>query len=68
LRLGLPDYLEDLNTGNIGVIGAFLSFFLIFFVVANQKCFDMLYASSMSCEGHIFDIATLPKPNDCRLI
>eukprot|EP00562_Extubocellulus_spinifer_P000015 CAMPEP_0178477750 /NCGR_PEP_ID=MMETSP0696-20121128/4294_1 /TAXON_ID=265572 /ORGANISM="Extubocellulus spinifer, Strain CCMP396" /LENGTH=446 /DNA_ID=CAMNT_0020105075 /DNA_START=205 /DNA_END=1545 /DNA_ORIENTATION=+ len=72
-RTGLPDYVEDLSSGNIGVIGAFLSFFLVFFVVNSNKRFDDQYGLSMAAKGRILDIAsmargTLPKERALRLI
>jgi hypothetical protein len=71
---GLPAFVSDVSgPGNIGVIGGFLSFFLVLVVVASNKRFDVLYQTSMSCEGRIFDAAalaksTLPKANALRLI
>jgi hypothetical protein len=72
-RTGLPDYVQDLSSGNIGVIGGFLSFFLVFFVVNSNKRFDDQYGLSMAAKGRILDIAslargTLPKERALRLI
>jgi len=58
-RLGLPDFVSDLGTGNIGVIGGFLTFFLVFYVSQNHKRFFGLYNDTMACKGRIFDVATL---------
>jgi hypothetical protein len=71
---GLPEVISDIaNAGNIGIVGGFLSFFLVIFVWESMRRFDVLYRISMSCEGRIFDAAalaksTLPKANALRLI
>lgn len=74
-RVGLPDFVSDIKTSDIGVIGGFLSFFLVFFVVQNNKRFDILYGESMKIKGRIFDVATmarscstLPLTNSLRMI
>lgn len=52
-RLTLPDGIGRLATGDIGVIGGFLSFFLIFFVNQNYKRYTGLYDKAMACKGKI---------------
>ena len=58
-RTGLPDSVQDLGSGNIGVLGSFLSFFLVFFVVSSNKRFDDQYGMSMAAKGTILDVASL---------
>lgn len=72
-RSGLPDYVADIASVDIGVIGAFLSFFLVFFVNQSYNRYETFYGFSMSCEGRTFDVAsicraTLPRANGLRLI
>ena len=72
-RTGLPDYVEALSSGNIGVLGTFLSFFLVFFVNNSNKRFDDQYNLSMAAKGRILDIAsiargTLPKERALRIV
>jgi uncharacterized membrane protein YbhN (UPF0104 family) len=72
-RVGMPDYVSDISAGDIGVIGAFLSFFLVFFVVQSNNRFTALYNASMGCKGRIFDVASLcrailPREHGLRLV
>lgn len=72
-RVGLPDYVSEIAGANIGVIGAFLSFFLVFFVVNANTRFNTLYGYSMSCKGSIFSVASIckssfPTANAQRLV
>jgi predicted membrane chloride channel (bestrophin family) len=73
-RLGeLPDYLTDMSSSNIGAIGAFLSFFLVFYLNRTYIRYMYLYDQSMAPKGRIFDTATLaattlPKEVGTRLI
>eukprot|EP00549_Striatella_unipunctata_P015902 CAMPEP_0118681696 /NCGR_PEP_ID=MMETSP0800-20121206/5081_1 /TAXON_ID=210618 ORGANISM="Striatella unipunctata, Strain CCMP2910" /NCGR_SAMPLE_ID=MMETSP0800 /ASSEMBLY_ACC=CAM_ASM_000638 /LENGTH=375 /DNA_ID=CAMNT_0006578019 /DNA_START=44 /DNA_END=1171 /DNA_ORIENTATION=+ len=60
-RWGIPDAVSDLDSNDIGVIGGFLSFFLVFFVVQSNNRFDTLYAKSMVGENKIFDVAMIAK-------
>eukprot|EP00542_Grammatophora_oceanica_P016504 CAMPEP_0194027060 /NCGR_PEP_ID=MMETSP0009_2-20130614/1288_1 /TAXON_ID=210454 /ORGANISM="Grammatophora oceanica, Strain CCMP 410" /LENGTH=426 /DNA_ID=CAMNT_0038666007 /DNA_START=16 /DNA_END=1296 /DNA_ORIENTATION=- len=60
-RFGIPDFVSDITTSDIGVIGGFLSFFLVFFVVQANERFDAQYRKSMDVERGVFDIATLAK-------
>ena len=72
-RFGLPSVFSDIAGADIGAIGAFLSFFLVFFVVTSNRRFDYLYSMSMACKGRILDVAqlakaTLPRENALRLV
>ncbi len=72
-RTGIPDYVVDLGSGDIAVIGGFLSFFLVFYVNQSNTRFFTLYNCSMACKGRIFDtatlvVATLPKEVGCRVV
>jgi hypothetical protein len=72
-RTGLPDYVEALSSGNIGVLGTFLSFFLVFFVNNSNTRFNAQYGLSMAAKGRILDIAsiargTLPKERGLRIV
>lgn len=44
-RTGLPDYVADLGSGDIAIIGGFLSFFLVFYVNQSNKRYFMLYGA-----------------------
>ena len=55
----LPDFVADLASVNIAVVGGFLSFFLVFCVNQSHKRFFGLYHQSTSCKGRILDTATL---------
>mmetsp|Transcript_4363 Transcript_4363/g.8025 ORF Transcript_4363/g.8025 Transcript_4363/m.8025 type:complete len:497 (-) Transcript_4363:176-1666(-) len=72
-RFSIPDFVHTLGGADIGVIGAFLSFFLVFYVNHSNKRFDILYNTSTSCQGRIFDMgalckAYLPRENALRLL
>lgn len=72
-RLGIPAYVADLGSGDIAVIGGFLSFFLVFYVNQSNSRYFGLYNKSMACKGRIFDtativVATLPKDVATRII
>jgi hypothetical protein len=72
-RVGYTGFAGNISTSDIGVIGGFLSFFLVFFVVQSNTRFNTMYEKSMSCEGRIFDTATLakaslPREHGLRLI
>lgn len=60
-REGLPDYVSDLDSGRLGVVGGFLTFFIVFFVNQTYKRFLGLYGNCMACKGRIFDAATLAR-------
>ena len=72
-RLTVPTFVAEIGSGDIGVIGGFLSFFLVFYVNQNHKRFFGLYDKAMACKGRIFDCATLaiaylPKESAMRLV
>lgn len=75
-RYGLPEYLQDtdpLSGNNISVIGGFLSFFLVFFVVSSNGRFHEQYNLCMAAKGRIFDVASiaqasLPRDVGLRLV
>lgn len=74
-HVGLPDYMQDadLSSSNISVIGGFLSFFLVFFVVSSNKNFDEQYNLCMKAKGKIFEVASiaqafLPRETGLRLV
>jgi Bestrophin, RFP-TM, chloride channel len=65
--------IENISNSDIGIIGGFLSFFLVFFVIQSNTRFNLMYEKSMSCEGRIFDVATmakasLPREHGLRLV
>jgi predicted membrane chloride channel (bestrophin family) len=74
LRYGqIPEYVQDLGSANITVIGGFLSFFLVFYVNQSHSRFFGLYDLSMNAKGRILDTATLaaatlPKESANRLV
>ena len=74
-HIGLPDYMQDadLSSSNISVIGGFLSFFLVFFVVSSNKNFHEQYNLCMKAKGKIFEVASiaqafLPREIGLRLV
>ena len=72
-RLSVPTFVSEIASGDVAVIGGFLSFFLVFFVNQNHKRFFNLYGNAMTCKGRIFDCATLassylPKEAALRLV
>jgi predicted membrane chloride channel (bestrophin family) len=72
-RFELPDELQDtvpLSGNNISVIGGFLSFFLVFFVVSSNSRFHDQYNLCMAAKGRIFDVASMAQaslPRDMGL-
>lgn len=69
----LPEVLNDIAGADIGVIGAFLSFFLVLFVNDSSSSFERLYETSMRCKNQILDLAalaraTLPRSHALRLV
>jgi Bestrophin, RFP-TM, chloride channel len=46
----LPENLSDVTKGNVGVIGSFITFFLVFYVNQSHKRFADLYGESMKCK------------------
>mmetsp|Transcript_54611 Transcript_54611/g.132638 ORF Transcript_54611/g.132638 Transcript_54611/m.132638 type:complete len:531 (-) Transcript_54611:76-1668(-) len=70
---GVPSYVQSLDSGGVGVLGGFLSFFLVLYVNQNLRRYFTLYGHSMACKGRIFDVATLArsylsKPTAHRLV
>jgi len=53
------DQNPSLGVANIGIIGGFLTFFLIFYANYANDRFAKMYEASMGCEGRIFDVAAL---------
>eukprot|EP00529_Nitzschia_sp_RCC80_P025059 CAMPEP_0113461350 /NCGR_PEP_ID=MMETSP0014_2-20120614/11491_1 /TAXON_ID=2857 /ORGANISM="Nitzschia sp." /LENGTH=537 /DNA_ID=CAMNT_0000353099 /DNA_START=756 /DNA_END=2366 /DNA_ORIENTATION=+ /assembly_acc=CAM_ASM_000159 len=58
---GVPSYVQSLDSGSVGVLGGFLSFFLVLYVNQNLRRYFALYGHSMACKGRIFDVATLAR-------
>jgi hypothetical protein len=57
---GIPWQESDVpSVKNIGVLGGFLSFFLVFFASQSYSRFMEQYKCSMSCEGRIFDVCSV---------
>ena len=61
LRIDLPEFVRHVSNSNISVVGGFLSFFLVFFVVESNKRFVDQYNKSMAMKGRICDVACLTK-------
>lgn len=61
LRIDLPEFVRYVSNSNITVVGGFLSFFLVFFVVESNKRFVDQYNKSMAMKGRICDVACLTK-------
>eukprot|EP00573_Skeletonema_grethae_P001810 CAMPEP_0201691054 /NCGR_PEP_ID=MMETSP0578-20130828/4317_1 /ASSEMBLY_ACC=CAM_ASM_000663 /TAXON_ID=267565 /ORGANISM="Skeletonema grethea, Strain CCMP 1804" /LENGTH=386 /DNA_ID=CAMNT_0048176177 /DNA_START=84 /DNA_END=1244 /DNA_ORIENTATION=- len=53
----VPDSVEMLSKTNIGILGGFLSFFLVLFVNQTNGRFLEMYGFSKACSGRIQDIA-----------
>jgi len=69
----IPDFVAQLGGAPIGIIGGFLSFFLVLYVDAANKRFETQYEICMDCERKILDTAVvarsyLPRPQALRLI
>jgi len=60
-RKGLPEYVASIDGGRMGIVGGFLTFFIVFFVNQSHQRFFTLYGHSMACKGRIFDAATLAR-------
>jgi hypothetical protein len=59
-RQELPDFVSNLDSGGrTGIIGGFLTFFIVFYVNQSHQRFFQLYGHSMGCKGRILDAATL---------
>lgn len=69
----VPLQVYDFGNSDIGIIGGFLSFFLVLFVnQANERMNDQ-YKKSMDCQQSLFDVAgivesVLPKMEAARLV
>lgn len=74
IRYGsVPNFVDSLGSGNVTVLGGFLTFFLVLFVNKSHQRYFEEYNKSMACKGRIFDTATLaitylPKPTAMRLV
>lgn len=70
----VPELVHELaNTESTGVLGGFLSFFLVLFVNQTNTRFYDMYKDSMSIQTYILDVAGLtahafPRPNALRLL
>jgi predicted membrane chloride channel (bestrophin family) len=74
IRYGsVPTFVDSLGTGDVTVLGGFLTFFLVLYVNKSHSRYFEEYNKSMACKGRIFDVATLaithlPKPTAMRLV
>lgn len=57
----VPEFATALQGTNIGVLGGFLSFFLVLFVNQTNDRFLAMYGFSKACSGRIQDIAGLAR-------
>ena len=57
----VPDIVPLLDETNIGILGGFLSFFLVLFVNQTQTRFLEIYGFSKACSGRIQDVAGLAR-------
>jgi Bestrophin, RFP-TM, chloride channel len=57
----VPTYVINLDDGSVGVLGGFLSFFLVLYVNQSLRRYFAFYDLSMACKGRVFDVATLAK-------
>lgn len=69
----LPEVLNDIAGADIGIVGAFLSFFLVLFVNDANATQAKIYGISMECQEAVLDAAslaktTLPRERALRLI
>ena len=69
----LPRFVMELGNTDIGVIGGFLSFFLVLFVNQSNSRFNTMYKHSMDASGQIGHVASLlnttfPKFHAIRVI
>jgi predicted membrane chloride channel (bestrophin family) len=74
IRYGsVPAFVDSLGTGDVTILGGFLTFFLVLYVNKSHSRYFEEYNKSMACKGRIFDVATLaithlPKPTAMRLV
>jgi len=60
-RIGIPDYVADLGSGDIGVIGGFTSLLLVFYVNQSNSRYFSLYGASCVCNTvSFFLVSKLP--------
>lgn len=69
----VPRVVDELGSRDTGVLGGFLSFFLVLFVNQTNSRFNSMYMESMSCEKFITDIASIattsfPRANALRIV
>lgn len=57
----LPEVLNDIAGADIGVIGVFLSFFLVLFVNDANSTVEKIYGISMQWKARVLNVATLAK-------
>jgi hypothetical protein len=57
----IPDEVDMLQKTNVGILGGFLSFFLVLFVNQTNGRFLEMYGFSKACSGRIQDVAGLAK-------
>lgn len=57
----IPDEVDLLQKTNVGILGGFLSFFLVLFVNQTNGRFLEMYGFSKACSGRIQDVAGLAK-------
>jgi uncharacterized membrane protein YecN with MAPEG domain len=57
----VPDSVELLQKTNVGILGGFLSFFLVLFVNQTNGRFLEMYGFSKACSGRNQDVAGLAK-------
>eukprot|EP00985_Skeletonema_marinoi_P034335 scaffold43729_cov219-Skeletonema_marinoi.AAC.1 len=57
----VPESVELLSKTNVGILGGFLSFFLVLFVNQTNGRFLEMYGFSKACSGRIQDVAGLAK-------
>ena len=60
----VPDSVQLLEKTNIGVLGGFLSFFLVLFVNQTNARFLEMYGFSKACSGRIQDVAGLARTHN----
>ena len=69
----LPTFVSEIGSTDTTTVGAFLTFFLVFFTNNAVNRFDELYHVSMACSANIFNAATLasssfPRERGLRLV
>ena len=69
----VPEEVDVMSKTNIGILGGFLSFFLVLFVNQTNGRFLEMYGFSKACSGRIQDVAglarvQLPKESADKLV